>query len=426
MIIKPQNFEERLVWYYLLGTYLWYFLGAQYVLAPALAWFLTLYLCKKLWDQTENTPSEEKITIPVSIWVWIISMLILEVTIVVSHIDFNLETSRIFVSTFNWGRHHALMALFPLIGCLNIRPQIIYRAICIVVLQSLVFITIAYVAFTLKILPNALYASPLIVAGNGFLPYYIQLYLVEYTGVPRLSLFAPWPPALGLVANIYFLLACQELNRNWRWIGMFGSVAMIVVSVARAAWLCLPVNLLFTLLLINFSKPVVQITTGLVSFFTGIFASQLINLLETFRDDFDSLRPESSKVRGFLGDIGIYRWLNEAPIWGHGIPDSPGPKLVERMPVGTHSTWVGSLFTSGVIGFIALAVPFLWSFIDLLIKAQKSKCARVGLSTIFVLFFLSFAENVEGLAYIYWPGLLIMGIAFKEVVYVKKSFVSIG
>jgi len=35
-IMKPQNFEEKLVWYYMLGTYGWYFLGAIYFRATRL------------------------------------------------------------------------------------------------------------------------------------------------------------------------------------------------------------------------------------------------------------------------------------------------------------------------------------------------------------------------------------------------------
>jgi len=62
--------------------------------------------------------------------------------------------------------------------------------------------------------------------------------------------------------------------------------------------------------------------------------------------------------------------------------------------------------------------------LGLLIKAQKSKAARAGVSTILVLFIMSFAENIEYLAYLYWPGLLIMGIAFKEVVYDFKKISS--
>ena len=426
MTIKPQNFEENLIWYYIIGTYGWYFLGAQFVLGPAIAWFLILYLCKKLWNQTENTPPPEKVTIPFSVWVWVVSMLIIEFTILVNHVDFDLGTIRTIFSSINWSRHHALMALFPLIGCLNIRPQLVYRAICIVALQSLVFIIVAYVASLLKIPAETLYVSPFRIAGSNPSLYSVQLYYLENKSQVRMLLFAPWAPALGLIANVYFFLAYQESNRKWRLIGMIGSVAMIVVSISRAAWVCFPVTLFLTLFLVTFTQPITQITAGLVSFLTGIFAPQLINWLSTLRENFDNARLASSSVRKVLGEIGIYRWWNEAPIWGHGIQDV-GPQVVERMPIGSHHTWVGLLFTYGLVGFIAQATPLLWSFLDLLIKAQKSKTARAGLSTILVLVIMSFAENIEYLAYLYWPGLLIMGIAFKEVVYdFRKSVVPIG
>lgn len=426
MTIKPQNFEEKLVWYYIIGTYGWYFLGAQFVVGPALAWVLILYLGKKLWNQTESTPTEGKVTIPFSVWVWIVSMLIIEVTILVSHIDFDLGTIRTIFSTINWSRHHALMALFPLIGCLNIRPQLVYRAICIVALQSLVFIAVAYVASLLKFPAETLYVSPFRVAGSNPSLYSVQLYYLENKSQVRMLLFAPWAPALGLIANVYFFLAYQESNRKWRLIGMIGSVAMIVVSISRAAWVCFPVTLFLTLFLVTFTQPITQVTAGLVSFLTGIFGPQLIDWFSTSRESFDNARLASSRLRKVLAEIGIYRWWNEAPIWGHGIQDL-GPQVVERMPIGSHHTWVGLLFTYGLVGFIAQATPLLWSFLDLLIKAQKSKAARAGLSTILVLFIMSFAENIEYLAYLYWPGLLIMGIAFKEVVYdFKKSVVSIG
>ncbi|NEQ16378.1 MAG: O-antigen ligase domain-containing protein, partial [Moorea sp. SIO3E2] len=70
--MKPQNFEEKVVFYYIISTYLLFFLGAQFVFAPALAWLLTFYLIKKLWQQTSDTPPEERIRIPIGVWVWIV------------------------------------------------------------------------------------------------------------------------------------------------------------------------------------------------------------------------------------------------------------------------------------------------------------------------------------------------------------------
>ncbi|MUL39185.1 O-antigen ligase family protein [Gloeocapsopsis dulcis] len=426
--MQPQNLEEKLIWYLLIGTYLLYFLGAQYIVVPAVAWFLSLYLLRKIWGQTPKEQLNNQNNIPATVWVWMVCMVCILFVIVIGHNDFNLGTTRTINSIINWARQHALFALFLLISCLNIRAQLIYRAVCIICLQGLIFTALGYLAFALQLtIPGSLYqgnvyVSPLKFAGGGSLLYEVSLYLTEH-GQLRMSLFTPWAPALGLVANIYFFLAYHESNRIWKWIGMTGAVVMIVVSVSRSALICLPITLVLTWFFVHFSRPIVQITFGLVSFVTGIFATQLLNLLTTIQANFTSARPSSSRVRNTLGEIGMYRWWNEAPVWGHGIQDNPGPKLVEGMPIGSHHTWIGLLFTNGIMGFIALGIPFVWSFIDLLLKVHKSKTAQAGLSVIIVLFIFSFAENIEGLTYIYWPGLLTMGLAFKEAVYRKQNLV---
>lgn len=89
--MKPQNFEERVVWCYIIGTYVLYFLGAQFVVAPVMAWLLVLYLLKKLWNQTDETPFEERIMIPVGVWIWIVSMLVIEFAIIMGHYDYDLS-----------------------------------------------------------------------------------------------------------------------------------------------------------------------------------------------------------------------------------------------------------------------------------------------------------------------------------------------
>jgi O-antigen ligase len=412
--MKPQNFEEKVLWYSLIGTYVFYLLGAQYILISVIAWLLTLYLCKKLWYQTEDTPIEEKITIPFSIWVWIISMLAMEVALIIAHIELDLGVPKIITSSINWARTWAYLALFPLIGCLNIRPQLIYRGICIICLQSLIFIPICYLAFILHVPPN-LYTSPLhLIGGNDITLYNVALYgFEEYTNQNRLQLFAPWPPALGMVADIYFFLACQESHQKWRLIGLIGSIAMILVPFSRLAILCLATVPAITWFLANFARPNVQIITGVASFFASIFAPVLLNFFEAFKDQFSNARPNSSRIRAILGRIALERW-NEAPIWGHGIIEPKGPKIVVFMPIGTHHTWFGILFEKGLVGLIALAFPFIFSFIDLLSKAYKSTTAKTGLSIFLVIFLFTFGEKIEGIAYLYWPGLVLLGIAFKE------------
>ncbi|MBW4641972.1 MAG: O-antigen ligase family protein [Goleter apudmare HA4340-LM2] len=411
--IKPQNLPESLVWYYIIGTYPIYLIGAQYVCATLLASFLTFYLLRKCWTQTEETLLTEKITISSSAWVWIIAMLIIEVALIVGHLNFDLGIGQIFKSSFMWYRNWGLLALFPLIGHLNIRSKIIYRAVCILCLQSLIIIIICSLAHFLK-LPNFSYVSPLKVFGGVSDSYSIYLFYVLDEYQPRLQLFAPWAPALGLIGNIYFCLAQQELNKKWRYLGMVGAVAMIFGSVSRLAIVCLPLVLLLMWILMNIVRPWVHLLTGFVSTLMGIFSSTLISTLENFNDRFTKARSGSSEVRARLGRMARESWWNEAPIWGHGRMEAKGPAVVAYKPIGSHHAWFGILYSHGLVGCIALAVAFLWSFIDLLIKAQTNEQAKVGLNILLVMFFFTFAENIETLAYICWPGLLILGIAFRK------------
>jgi len=136
--IQPQNFPERVVWYAMTWTYGFFLLGATYIVGSVVGWILFAYLLIKLWLQNETTPTEEKIVIPWITWVWIIGMLMMEVALIMGHLDYNLPISQIIKSSIGWAKGWALIALYPLAGCLNIRPQIIYRAACIICFQTLV------------------------------------------------------------------------------------------------------------------------------------------------------------------------------------------------------------------------------------------------------------------------------------------------
>lgn len=409
--MKPQNLEEKVVWYYLTGTYVLYFLGAQHLLASMIAWLLGFYTIYKVWNQTDETPESERITIPVGVWVWIVAILVIEITIIGSHMDFHMGLGRIIKTTINlYGRTWVLFALFPLIGCLKIRPQLIYRGICIVCLQSIFFIFIAHIAEMAGI-PGDLYTSPLEKVGGADIFYKVFLYPWS---TERLYLFAPWAPALGLVGSLYFFLAWADPNKKWRLIGTVGAAAMAWASGSRLSNICLVVIPLVSWFLARISQPVVLGGAGAISFVMGLFGPRIIIFLEDFRRDFDSQRADSSQVRADLANITLYRWRTEAPIWGRGIIEPKGPRVVEEMPIGSHHHWFGLLFLHGVVGFLAFACAMLWTFLEVFIRSQSSKTARVALSLLFVYFAYSFGENLEILAYITWPALVIIGITLNE------------
>ena len=409
--LKPQNLPEKLIWWYIICTYPIYYLGGQYLLAPLLGYFLALCLFKQWWNQTPVTPLEDKIIIPVAVWFWIIGVLVIEIALIIGHLDFDLGFGKIISSSVNrWLRTWTLFPIFMLVGSLKIRPQIIYRAACIICIQSLF---LAIVASIVR-MPNLVYTSPLSVFGGGnFYEVFVLGTLTDESKF-RLVLFAPWAPALGLVANVYFFLAKKEKNSQLRWLGMIGAIAMIVGSVSRLAIICLPLTLCLTWFLLNIYRPIVQLGTALFAFLGGFLAPTIISDLQLAHEEFSKARPGSSRVRAVLGRIAINRWQNEAFVWGHGTLSGKGPRIAGYMPIGTHHTWFSILYDHGLVGCLSLAIPLVWSLSELVFKAQKSLIAEVGLNIILILIIFSLGENIDGLTYLYWPGLVILGISFNE------------
>jgi hypothetical protein len=177
------------------------------------------------------------------------------------------------------------------------------------------------------------------------------------------------------------------------------------------AALCLPIVLIATWGLKRLTRPTSLILLGVGTAWTSMAAPFIINAMTSYWEYFKAGRPDSSRVRDTLQRIALFRW-QEAPIWGHGVVE-PGPKIVEGMPIGTHHTIFSLLFVKGIVGVIAFVVPVLCSFVALVAKAQKNETASVGLSIILVLGISAFGDNLEILAYIFWPGLVALGIAFR-------------
>ncbi|AFZ58632.1 O-antigen ligase domain-containing protein [Anabaena cylindrica FACHB-243] len=414
--IKPENVPEKVVWWAIANTYAIWVFGGLYVVGALLGWILLLFLLIKILAQTEDTPDDEKITISLSLWVWIAGMLMMEVALIAGHLDYNLPTGLIIKSSIGWAKGWAALALYPLAGCLKIRPQIIYRAVCVVGFHTLLIIPFLLLAPSLH-LPQVLYVSPLkAVGGPGNEFFDVPLYEIDgSTGDLRWRLFTPWGPALGFVGNVNFMLALQEKNKKWRRLGLAGSVIMCFVCKSRMAQVCIVLIPLFTKVFSGLARPKMLIGVGFVSYLSGIFSPSIIVALDNFWEGFKGARAGSTRVRMALKDIAIYRWKTEAPMWGHGVVEE-GPHIVEHMPIGSHHSWAGLLFVKGIIGFMALALPLGFSFVDLLIKSMDSRreTAKVGLSIVMILFLYTFGENLEILVYLYWHGLLVMGIGCQE------------
>lgn len=414
--LQPENLPERLVWWSIILTYPFWFIGGLYVVGSVLSWLLLGCLVVMLLARYDHPEEYERIVISPVIWIWIVGMLFMEVALIAGHVDFNLGTGLIIKSSIGWAKGWAGLALFPLAGCLKIRSGIISRAVCIVGLHTLLITPILLITPSLN-LPEILYVSPLrAVGGPGDSFFDVPLYEIDHTtGDLRWRLFTPWGPALGFVGNVNFMISLQERNQKWKTLGMAGSILMCFICKSRLAQVAIVIIPLITMIVSRIRRPVTLIGLGIVSYLGGIMSPFLLASASNFWEGFKGARADSTRVRFALKSIAFRRWEEEAPVWGHGVVE-PGPHLVEYMPIGSHHTWAGVLFVKGLVGFFALAVPMLVTFIALLHRAssQRYSLGSVGLSMIIILFLYTFGENLEILVYLYWPGMVMMGLALQE------------
>lgn len=414
--IQPQNLPEKVVWYYIIGTYGIYLCGGQYLFTAFMGSFLLFYLARQWLLQTPSTPESERIIIAPLAWAWLGAMLIIELALIVGHFNYDLGTGTMIKSSSHWFRTWAIFGIFPLVGHLQIRPQIIYRAICILCWQSIIVVVIGtLLSLVIGINTEVVYNSPLIVSGGDELHYKIQL--VQTLIDNRLELFAPWATTLGMTGNTYLLFAIQETDRKWKTIGIIGSIMMIIFSWSRLAIVCLFIVPAAIWILSNVIRPGMQFGASIICFLSGLFFANIINFMNFLEEQVNNLRPDtksSNNTREAIYKLTLYRWRTEAPIWGHGVTPDRGPGAIDYFPVASHQTWYYLLYAHGLVAFIPCLLVAIWTFISLVIKAQSSKLARLCLGVFIVIILNSFTDNIQSFAYLYWPSLLMFGILWRK------------
>ena len=422
--LAPQNTDERIVWYAITWTYGFWLIGAMYLVAPVIAWILLFRACfsglvsSHVQGQAAKGFCFTRLTL--AHWGWLLGMAAMLLALVIGHLEQGLGVSKLIKSSIGWAKGWALLAIFPLIGCMDIRPALIYRACCIVVKHTLFLLPLFIFAWLVRI-PSTLYVSPLsIIGGPG--PEFFSLSLYEIdpgSGTPRWRLFTPWAPALGMLANLYFLFALQESSKRYRIIGILGSFLMVLMSQSRLALVCYFALIGYFSFIRFANRPWLYFALTPVMILAGLSGSWILEKIDATIGAFKAARAGSTRVRQALGDIAIERWQNEAMLWGHGIVER-GPHMVEYMPIGSHHSWYGLLFVKGLVGAIALAVPMLVSLLTLIRYMLKDRLIATGIAILVVLFLYTFGENLEILAYLFWPGLIILGAAHKQAAEIKR------
>lgn len=409
-ILDNTTLEEKLIWYAIVLTYPFYVIGALYVTGAIVGWVILAVALLRFFVEGRD----EEARVPVLVWLWILGMLVMEVALIVAHINWDLGLAKTIKSSIGWAKGWALLALFPLLGAiLKVRLEIVVRAIAVVAAQGLLFSVVTVMAYLVG-LPGEIFVSPLkAVGGPGDEFFTFSMYGINpETGAGRWQFFCPWAPAAGLIACLYLVFCLLEQNSFWRYSGMAGCLAMVLLCQSRAGLAIFPVIVVLMAMGNRLLRPWTLITLGIVIPVLLVFGEPIYEAIMNSFQAIKEARPDSTRVRSTLARLAVQRWQAEAPFFGHGIVER-GPKIVELMPIGSHHSWYGLLFVKGLVGLLALAIPMVCSLLYLLLEAQRSRVAVAALTLLAVIIGYSFFENLEILSYLYWPALFWMGVAFN-------------
>lgn len=165
----------------------------------------------------------------------------------------------------------------------------------------------------------------------------------------RLVLFFPWATALGLGGIAIALISSRATDLWWKLIGISGGLVGIVFSWSRLA---IAAIVLVGAFLIFLRLPrylqILSIAGGIaVLCLMSAFGTDPISLIADVHHAADKARAGSSLARDLIYEKSWEGFLN-SPVIGHGWIGASVHRI-EDLPIGSHSTVYGLLYTGGVV-----------------------------------------------------------------------------
>lgn len=182
----------------------------------------------------------------------------------------------------------------------------------------------------------------------------------------RLILFFPWATGLGLGGLAIAFISTLERDFRWRLIGFAGGAVGVVFSWSRIAIATL-VGVGAILAFFRLPRLWRLAVAGLLLVMLFVLALDGINpfaQVSDARSVANQARAGSSLARDLIYQKSWEAFL-QSPIIGYGWVGESVHRI-ETLPIGSHSTIYGLLYTGGLPTFLAFAVAMLITFVAIL------------------------------------------------------------
>lgn len=380
--------SETIIYWTIILTPLWWLLGVQTLLYPAVMIGLLAFHFRL--DTLVRT------RLPLCVWAWLLMSIAMAWTAILGLYDMGagVQTFLAAVVTF-------IKSYFLIFTCLalpfwnRVRVQVITRAVSWMAAGYLGTIAIQLALLAVGI--TGRFAAPLarvLPVDKGSLEV-ILAHHSSFLGLPlpRTVLYTPDPPILGLSAIFCFLICLGETNIRLRNLALTGSIAALIFSASRSALISLPIALLIgTCFSFNIFRQLSLWLASLTFLLSSILGLTLEDLAQRPVEFFEQARAnaaDSSAERALVIRKTLEAW-QESPWVGWGVIRGAAHLYEDAyISLGSFSTYAAVLYLHGIVGFVALIIAMistLWAVYQFAIQGDSAcKWAFAGLLVLYPL-----------------------------------------
>lgn len=406
------SFAERVIYWTIVLTPLWWLSGLQTLIYPG--------ILVVLWVVTFDLDKLIRSKLPACVWAWLAMALVMVWTGIIGlgTVGFGFQKTAAFAVTF-------LKSYFLIFVCLalpfwnQIRVRVVTRAVAWMTTGYLVTIAIELALLFLRIGPSS-FIPPLarLIPGDKLSLQVTLAVFQPFFGIPlpRTVLYTPDPPIVGVCAILCFFICLGETDRRLRKFALFGCLAALLLSFSRLAWVTFPIALLImSCFRSSWARQGSLWGASFTSLLCALLGLTFSQLFERAMEIFNGARAESSKDRELVVRKTLEAW-QESPWVGWGIIRGSVKWYTYDIALGSFSTYASVLYLHGLVGFIIFVTALvltLWNFYGSAVRGNSF--SKRAFTSLLALYFLCNATPLTWMTVYFWFFFVWLGAILCEI-----------